>query len=58
MHGEGRFEWPDGRTYTGAYIMDKKEGYGEMRWDDGRAYKGAWVGGRQDGPGTYVNAEG
>jgi hypothetical protein len=28
MEGEGKFTWPDGRTYKGEYKRDKKDGYG------------------------------
>ena len=42
MHGKGAYKWPDGRTYTGNYIGDKREGMGEYVWPDGRKYNGEW----------------
>lgn len=40
MHGQGLFEWPDGRSYVGEYVNDKKNGKGEVTWPDGRKYIG------------------
>jgi len=28
MSGKGVNTWPDGRSYVGEYLNDKKEGYG------------------------------
>jgi len=42
MHGKGKFEWADGRLYTGEYYEDKKEGEGTFEWPDGRKYMGPW----------------
>jgi hypothetical protein len=55
MEGEGKFTWPDGRTYKGEYKRDKKDGYGIFEWDDGRIYKGNWKEGKQNGEGEYYN---
>ena len=30
MHGKGKFEWSDGKRYTGDYANDVNEGYGVM----------------------------
>ena len=30
MHGKGKFEWFDGKVYTGDYSNDVKDGYGVM----------------------------
>ena len=46
MHGNGTFEWPDGRKYVGDYYEDKKRGYGEFTWPDGRCYRGEWLNGK------------
>ncbi len=40
MHGEGIFEWEDGKMYRGSYKKGLKDGYGEMYWPDGKSYKG------------------
>ena len=42
MHGEGTFEWKDGRKYVGRYINGEKNGYGEFYWPDKTTYKGSW----------------
>jgi hypothetical protein len=46
MHGRGLFKWPDGRTYEGEYISDKKEGHGIFLWPDNRKYDGYWMRGK------------
>jgi hypothetical protein len=46
MDGKGLFAWPDGRTYEGQYLDDKKEGQGTFLWPDGRKYVGAWLNGK------------
>lgn len=35
MHGNGKYEWPDGRKYDGQYEDDLKHGYGVFTWPDG-----------------------
>lgn len=30
MHGNGKFEWPDGKYYEGNYKHGKKNGYGKL----------------------------
>ena len=51
MNGEGVFNWPDKRKYTGQYKEDKKHGYGIFEWSDGRKYRGDWKNGKQNGEG-------
>lgn len=58
MHGHGYFTWEDGRTYTGQYRNDKKEGIGTFTWPDGRKYIGHWKDGKQHGKGQYIKANG
>ena len=53
MHGEGTFTWPDGRTYAGQFVNDRKEGHGVFTWSDGRTYEGGWKDGKQHGEGIY-----
>lgn len=47
MHGKGKYTWPDGRSYDGEYVNDKKEGKGIYTWADGRQYNGQWLNGKQ-----------
>ena len=58
MHGHGEFKWPDGRKYTGGYVLDKKEGTGSFVWPNGNTYEGEWLGGKQHGNGVYTNDKG
>ena len=46
MNGHGTFTWPDGRTYVGDFVDDKKEGNGNFTWPDGRTYEGGWKNGK------------
>ena len=36
MNGKGTHTWPDGRSYDGEYLEDKKHGFGIFIWPDGR----------------------
>ena len=40
MHGKGECIWPDGKSYTGEYADDKKNGYGVFKWTNGKTYEG------------------
>ena len=40
MSGEGRYEWPDGRTYEGNFKADLRHGYGVFNWPGVRKYEG------------------
>eukprot|EP00913_Durusdinium_trenchii_P025111 g23571.t1 len=52
MHGEGRYEWPDGRAYEGQYINDLKD---TPRANLPSALKSEdW----QEGEGTFLWADG
>ena len=42
MHGQGLYQWSDGRRYQGEYKYDKKDGFGVYMWADGRAHYGMW----------------
>lgn len=55
MHGQGKFTWPDGRSYVGNYENDQKNGYGTFKWRNGKAYQGEWRNGRQHGEGVLIN---
>eukprot|EP00435_Cladocopium_sp_Y103_P036204 s614_g9.t1 len=58
MHGEGRYEWPDGRAYEGQYMNDLKEGEGTFLWADERKFTGQWKDGKQHGVGVFRSAHG
>ncbi len=53
MHGQGVYEWADGRKYEGPYVEDKKSGFGIFKWPDGKRYEGPWANGFQHGQGTF-----
>jgi len=48
MHGHGKFEWADHKTYVGIYILislgdfknDMKDGHGKITYTDGSSYEG------------------
>jgi hypothetical protein len=46
IHGLGKYQWPDGRTYEGEYKDDQKEGFGVYTWSDGKMYRGYWSEGK------------
>ena len=54
MHGKGQFKWPDGRSYDGEYVNEKKQGWGVFTWPDGKIYRGYWLDGLQHGDGTLI----
>lgn len=58
MHGQGRFEWPDGKSFEGKYEGDKKHGPGVFSWPDKSKCVGIWIQGKQHGVGTHVSSTG
>uniref|UniRef100_A0A7S4Q7H9 MORN repeat-containing protein 5 n=2 Tax=Alexandrium monilatum TaxID=311494 RepID=A0A7S4Q7H9_9DINO len=58
MDGCGRYSWPDGRVYSGQYVLDQKHGFGVLSWTDGRRYEGFWDSGRQHGLGRLCSGSG
>ena len=58
MHGQGVYQWVDGRRYVGQYRNDKKEGFGVYYWLDGRRYEGEWQDGKRNGPGKMIYPDG
>ena len=58
MHGEGKYDWGDGRVYRGHYKWDKKDGYGEYDFGNGVVYKGQWKDNKQHGKGTVFMEDG
>lgn len=55
MHGEGYFEWENGKLYKGSYKDDKKHGYGILIQPNGKSYKGNWANGFPHGKGYIKN---
>jgi len=45
MHGFGKYNLIDGRTYTGNYVDGEISGLGVFTWPDGRSrrYEGNWL---------------
>ena len=58
MHGQGMYQWPDGRFYKGSFEKDKKHGYGIYSFPDKRCYKGEFKNGLQHGQGVFVTPDG
>lgn len=42
MHGQGRFDYPDGDFYVGEFEDDLKHGQGTFTWSDNDVYTGQW----------------
>ena len=40
IHGQGKYEWVDGRCYQGNWQSNNMDGYGVYTWKDGRKYEG------------------
>ncbi len=40
MHGNGRYEWPDGTVYVGTIATNNISGTGHYAWSDGNFYDG------------------
>ena len=36
IKGIGKLEWPDGKTYEGEFVFDKREGDGNFYWSNGK----------------------
>lgn len=45
-HGQGTFEWPDGRKYIGEWSQGKQHGKGEYI-KEGKSRKGIWEMGKR-----------
>ena len=54
MHGMGKFEWPNGRVYSGSYVNDKKHGEGKMIYPDKKIYNGEWADDTQHGKAVFT----
>jgi hypothetical protein len=40
MHGQGTFNYNDGRKYTGQFVDGHIEGFGKEEWPNGDSYEG------------------
>merc|ERR1712113_456771 len=58
MHGNGMYQFADGRMYTGQWWIGHMSGEGKLSWPDGRAYAGQWLQGKRHGTGTVTEATG
>ena len=41
--GKGKLTLPDGSSYDGEWINNRKEGKGTFIWSDGTKYSGNWM---------------
>ena len=58
MNGEGVFNWPDGKKYTGMYKDDQKNGHGTFEMPNGCKYTGEWLNNKQHGEGVFTLSNG
>jgi len=55
MHGFGDFIWTSGKSYSGFYNKDLKEGLGLFYWNNPiEIYFGYWMKGQRDGPAMQI----
>ncbi|MFM9951548.1 MAG: DUF1036 domain-containing protein [Saprospiraceae bacterium] len=53
----GTFTWPDGSTFTGKWVDEKKSGKGVLVWADGSKYEGNWANDKRNGQGKIFYAD-
>lgn len=59
MHGFGDFIWASGKSFSGQYVKDKKEGLGLYYWNDPtEIFFGYWNKGQREGPAIQINKDG
>jgi hypothetical protein len=59
MNGFGDFIWQSGKSYSGNYVKDIKEGLGMFYWNDPyEIYLGYWIKGKRDGPALQIFGHG
>lgn len=59
MEGFGEFIWTSGKSYSGFYCKDIKEGLGLLyNCEPLEIYFGYWVKGQRDGPAVLINNHG
>lgn len=58
-HGEGEYEWEDGKKYIGEFRNNVINGRGVLRDENGQVlYEGEYRNGMKDGPGVMHTKEG
>ena len=58
-HGEGKFFYTNGDTYSGEFARDVRNGHGTFtRAEDGLVYTGRWRRDQEDGEGELVWVDG
>ena len=50
--GKPQHEFKTGKTYTGDWVKNKREGFGSQTWPSGNKYEGDWSGNKRHGKGT------
>lgn len=59
MTGFGDFIWSSGKSFSGFYQKDLKEGLGLFYWNNPvEIYFGYWVKGQRDGPAIQITSNG
>jgi hypothetical protein len=58
MHGQGFYQYQDGRTYAGAFVKSLKHGKGTYTWPDGRSYHGSFCDDQFDGTAHFTSSDG
>ena len=59
FNGTGTYRWNELRyTYSGDFVMDKKNGNGRMVYDNGAVYQGTFVDNKMHGTIVYITPEG
>ncbi len=55
MNGYGEYHWPEGRSYIGNYVMDKRHGFGIHYWSNPeKLFMGFWENNKQNGVGCII----
>ena len=57
-HGQGTYDWNDGRKYVGEWKDGERTGQGTLSWANGDKYVGQFLNGKRTGQGTYYWADG
>lgn len=58
FHGQGTYEYGNGKIYSGTWRDGRRHGHGEQTWADGDHYKGTWSENRAHGKGVKTWANG
>jgi TPR repeat protein len=56
--GAASYQWPDGRTYEGDFVLGSPEGMGTGTWPNGDRYRGTWHEGKRHGHGELSRTDG